>query len=244
MLAEFHSCLWYITSREDFLKPGSETELHVGRQYSREVQAPTACRVYFLQVCCGLVCSCSKTCVAQCAKIYNQWGKQVGVKAICILWPRAVAMEVRGALCWTPFQRTCDKGTLGTLWIHTETMLFPGLPWWVSVKEPPCWCGICRFDHWFGKIPWRRHRPPTLVFLPGKSHGQRDLAGYCPWDHKEVDTTEQLNNNNDMSFPAWLQPEHAGDLSQPLCPMRNLLAFALGTPSADTFSDCSSRKDF
>ena len=67
-------------------------------------------------------------------------------------------------------------------------------------------------------------------------------AGYCPWGHKEVDMTEQLNNNNNMSFPAWLQPEHAGDLSQPLCPVRNLLAFALGTPSADTFSDCSSRE--
>jgi len=24
----------------------------------------------------------------------------------------------------------------------------------------------------------------TLVFLPGKSHGQRSLAGSSPWDHK------------------------------------------------------------
>ena len=116
-----------------------------------------------------------------------------------------------------------------------------GFPGCSVVKEPPCWCGIHRFDPWFGKIPWKRHRPPTLVFLPGKPHGQRGLAGYC--HHEEIHTTEQLNNNS-MSFPAWLQPEHAGDLSQPLCPMRNLLAFALGTPSADTFSDCSSRKDF
>ena len=28
------------------------------------------------------------------------------------------------------------------------------------------------------------------VFLPGKSHGQRSLAGSCPWGHKESDTTE------------------------------------------------------
>ena len=28
---------------------------------------------------------------------------------------------------------------------------------------------------------------PTLVFLPRKSHGQRSLAGYSPWDHKESD---------------------------------------------------------
>ena len=44
---------------------------------------------------------------------------------------------------------------------------------------------------------------PTPVFLPGKSHGQRSLAGYSPWSHKELDTTEQLihtclNNNRCM----------------------------------------------
>ena len=26
--------------------------------------------------------------------------------------------------------------------------------------------------------------------LAGKSHGQRSLAGYSPWGHKESDTTE------------------------------------------------------
>ena len=31
--------------------------------------------------------------------------------------------------------------------------------------------------------------PLTLVFLPGKSHGQRRLAGYSSWGHKELDTT-------------------------------------------------------
>ena len=30
------------------------------------------------------------------------------------------------------------------------------------------------------------------VFLSGESHGQRSLAGYSPWGHKESDTTEQL----------------------------------------------------
>ena len=27
--------------------------------------------------------------------------------------------------------------------------------------------------------------PPTPVFLPGKSHGQRNLVGYSPWGLKE-----------------------------------------------------------
>ena len=34
------------------------------------------------------------------------------------------------------------------------------------------------------------------VFLPGKSHGERSLVGFSPWDHKQLDMTEQLNNNN------------------------------------------------
>ena len=35
------------------------------------------------------------------------------------------------------------------------------------------------FDPWFEKIPWRRKRQLTQVFLPGKSHGQRILMGCC-----------------------------------------------------------------
>ena len=31
------------------------------------------------------------------------------------------------------------------------------------------------------KIPWRRKWQPTPVVLPGKSHGQRSLAGYSSW---------------------------------------------------------------
>ena len=57
-------------------------------------------------------------------------------------------------------------------------------------------CLQCRragFDPWVGKIPWRRKWQPTPVFLPGKSHGQRSLAGCSPWGRKESDTTEWLH---------------------------------------------------
>jgi len=37
-----------------------------------------------------------------------------------------------------------------------------------------------------GKIPWRRKWQPTPVALPGKSYGQRSLAGSSPWGHKRV----------------------------------------------------------
>ena len=35
-----------------------------------------------------------------------------------------------------------------------------------------------RFNPWVGKIPWRRARQSTPVFLPGESKKQRRLVGY------------------------------------------------------------------
>ena len=32
-----------------------------------------------------------------------------------------------------------------------------------------------------------------LILLPGKSHGQRSLVGYCLWGCKESDMTERLH---------------------------------------------------
>ena len=63
-------------------------------------------------------------------------------------------------------------------------------------KELSCQCRRHkrrRFSPWVGKIPWRRARQPTPVFLPGESHGQRILVGYCPRGHKELDMTERLH---------------------------------------------------
>ena len=48
------------------------------------------------------------------------------------------------------------------------------------------------FNPWIGKIPWKRKWQPTPVFLPGKSHGWRSLAGYSAWGPKESDMTEWL----------------------------------------------------
>ena len=39
------------------------------------------------------------------------------------------------------------------------------------------------------KIPWRRKWQPTPAFLPGKTHGQRRVAGYSPKGCKESDMT-------------------------------------------------------
>ena len=41
-----------------------------------------------------------------------------------------------------------------------------------------------------GGFPWRRKWQPIPVFLFGKPHGPRSLAGYSLWGCKELDTTE------------------------------------------------------
>ena len=46
------------------------------------------------------------------------------------------------------------------------------------------------FNPWMGRIPWRREWRPTPVFLPEEFHGQRNLAGYSPWGHKESNMAE------------------------------------------------------
>ena len=56
------------------------------------------------------------------------------------------------------------------------------------VKNPPANAGD-EFDPWVGKIPWRRKWQPTPVLLPGKSPGQKSLAGYRPWGGTELDTS-------------------------------------------------------
>ena len=66
-----------------------------------------------------------------------------------------------------------------------------GLPRCLNDEEPPCQCRRPGFDPWVGKIPWRRKRQLTPVFLPGESHGQRSLVGCSPWGRKESDTTKQ-----------------------------------------------------
>ena len=64
---------------------------------------------------------------------------------------------------------------------------------WLGGKESACYCSRhkrCQFDPWIRKISWRKAWQPTPVLLLGKSHGQRSLAGYSPWGHKESDMTE------------------------------------------------------
>ena len=70
------------------------------------------------------------------------------------------------------------------------------LPWWLSGEESACQCRRLGFSPWDGKIPWRRKWQPTPVCLPGKSHGQKSLAGCSLWGGKSQTQLSLLNNNN------------------------------------------------
>ena len=56
---------------------------------------------------------------------------------------------------------------------------------------------------WVGQISWRRAWKPNPAFLLGESHGQRSLAGYSPWDHKESDRTE-VTQHACITYINWL----------------------------------------
>ena len=58
-----------------------------------------------------------------------------------------------------------------------------------TVKNLPAMWRL-RFNPWVRKIPRRKKWQCTPLFLPRDFHGQRSLVDYCPWGHKELDTTE------------------------------------------------------
>ena len=64
------------------------------------------------------------------------------------------------------------------------------------VKNPPANARDKGSIPRLGRFPWGKKWQPTPVFLPRKSHGQRSLADYSPWGHKQSDMTWGLNNNN------------------------------------------------
>ena len=72
-------------------------------------------------------------------------------------------------------------------------MGFPGAS---VVKNPPANAGDTRDMGLMlsQEVPWRRKWQHTPVFLPGKFHGQKSVAGYSPWGCKESDMTEHTHN--------------------------------------------------
>ena len=96
----------------------------------------------------------------------------------------------------------------------------PGLPWKIS-KQRICLQSRIKPRIW--SLGWedalKKEMATHSVFLPGKSHGQRRLVGYSPWDRKrlgqldwtrvrahtqtQTQTQYQARNLALMEVPSW-----------------------------------------
>ena len=117
--------------------------------------------------------------------------------------------------------------------------LFPGGS---ASKESTCKKMQEMSIRWLGKISWRTAQQPTPVFLPVESHGQRSLAGYSPWGHKESDMTERLTQNTwNLSGRRFVW---SGRTSQHLACSSSALLFAFTQHDGCSFiSICREKKD-
>ena len=78
-------------------------------------------------------------------------------------------------LCLDPF--------LNRLYLSTD--IYGAFQVALVVKSPSANADLRhRYNSWVRKIPWRRKWQLTPVFLPEKSHEQRNLEGYSPWAAK------------------------------------------------------------
>ena len=87
----------------------------------------------------------------------------------------------------------------------TETVRARCFPGCSVVKQPPASAGEASRDG-----PLEEEVAPTPGFLPGRSHGQRSLAGYSPWGHKRV-------RRNLVTKQQELPPDNQGDRGLACC---------------------------
>ena len=68
-----------------------------------------------------------------------------------------------------------------------------GFPGGTDGKESTCNAGDAGLIPVLERSPGEGNGKPTPIFLPGKSYGQKSLAGYSPCGDKESDMTERLH---------------------------------------------------
>jgi len=121
-------------------------------------------------------------------------------------------------------------------------LLFTGsFPGFTSGKEPAC--QYRRLSHrlspWVGKIPWRRAWQPTPVFLPGESHGQRNLGSQRVRDdwsnlahmHIILDSTSScgavFSLSSSSSPSSWGWTSSRTDIKVLKCHLSSLISYLL-----------------
>ena len=101
-----------------------------------------------------------------------------------------------------------------------EDMGFPGNS---NCKESACDAGDLGSIPGWGRSPGEGHGNPLQYSCLGNPHGQRNLTGYSPWGHKELDTTERLT------------------LTNPPLPLLGALTFVMASPLSGSQSTDSGR---
>ena len=117
----------------------------------------------------------------------------------------------------------------------------PGFPGGARGKESACQCRKRKrwgFDSWVWKIPWRRKWQPVPLFLPGKFHRQRSLAGYSP-RVTESDTTERAHTHTQPPYVPAMRYSHLSPRNEHSCSYKNLYmfvaaSFTIGQTGNDT----------
>ena len=69
-------------------------------------------------------------------------------------------------------------------------------------KESACNAGDLGLIPGLGRFPGGGHDNPLQYSSLENPHGQRSLAGYSPWGHKQSDTTEELSTAQE---PKWTE---------------------------------------
>ena len=81
---------------------------------------------------------------------------------------------------------------------------FEGPRWWLGGREPTCNAGDMCLIPGSGRYSGGGNGNSLPVFLPEKSHGLRNLAGYSLCGHKELDMTYWLSTHPHNHFEHWL----------------------------------------
>ena len=90
-------------------------------------------------------------------------------------------------------ESACNAGNPGSIpgsGIGYPTSVFLGFPSGSEGKESACNAEDLGSVSGLGKSPGGRQGNPLQYSCPENPHGQRNLAGYSPWGHEELDMTE------------------------------------------------------
>ena len=122
-------------------------------------------------------------------------------------WIRRAAIARSSATCLQrcPIPLSGRPKMLHPVISHVLTRALKGFPGGSVVKNPPA-----TQEMQVRSLPWRRKWQPTLVFLPGKYHGQRRAAGSGPWGSQKKSNRTQWRNEQQqrtLSSPWSKSPE-------------------------------------